>query len=83
ALIVPMPYRAQATLLVLLAGYYEQSNSVGGAAVQPALGQLNSVEAQLLGSPELHRDVVVSELGPSASEREISHRLQDFEKRLH
>lgn len=83
ALVVPMPYRAQATLLVLLAGYYEQSNSVGGAAVQPALGQLNSVEAQILGSPELHRDVVVSELGPSASEREIAHRLQDFEKRLH
>jgi len=84
ALLVPMPYRAQSTLLVLLAGYYDQSNNPnGGAAVQPAIGQLDGVEAQILSSPELHRDVVISKLGPNASEREIDSHLQEFEHRLH
>ena len=84
ALLVPMPYRAQSTLLVLLAGYYDQSNNPnGGAALQPAIGQLDGVEAQILSSPELHRDVVISKLGPNASEHEIDSQLQDFEHRLH
>lgn len=84
ALVVPMPYRAQATLLVLLAGYYDQSNDTNGsAALQPAIGQLDSVEAQILSSPELHRDVIISKLGPNASEGEINSQLQDFERRLH
>ncbi|HKR45967.1 MAG TPA: hypothetical protein VJU59_40975 [Paraburkholderia sp.] len=84
ALLVPMPYRAQSTLLVLLAGYYDQSNNPnGGAAVQPAIGQLDGVEAQILSSPELHRDVVIAKLGPNASEREIDSHLQEFEHRLH
>ncbi|MEX3951606.1 GumC family protein [Paraburkholderia sp. EG287B] len=84
ALLVPMPYRAQSTLLVLLAGYYDQSNNPnGGAAVQPAIGQLDGVEAQILSSPELHRDVVIAKLGPNASEHEIDSHLQEFEHRLH
>ncbi|MEX3822994.1 GumC family protein, partial [Paraburkholderia sp. BR14262] len=84
ALLVPMPYRAQSTLLVLLAGYYDQSNNPnGGAAVQPAIGQLDGVEAQILSSPELHRDVVIAKLGPNASEQEIDSHLQEFEHRLH
>lgn len=84
AIVVPMPYRAQATLLVLLANYYDQSNTTNGnAGVQPAIGQLDSVEAEILGSPELHRDVVISKLGPNASEKEIDSQLQDFEHRLH
>ncbi len=84
ALLVPMPYRAQSTLLVLLAGYYDQSNNPnGGAALQPAIGQLDGVEAQILSSPELHRDVVIAKLGPNASEREIDSHLQEFEHRLH
>jgi uncharacterized protein involved in exopolysaccharide biosynthesis len=84
AVAIPMPYRAQATLLVLFAGYYDQSNTAnGGAGLQPAIGELNSVEAQILGSPELHRDVVLSELGPNATEREIDSQLQKFERRLH
>ncbi|CAG9258177.1 uncharacterized protein involved in exopolysaccharide biosynthesis [Paraburkholderia unamae] len=84
AIVVPMPYRAQATLLVLLAGYYDQSNNPnGGGAVQPAIGQLDGVEAQILSSPELHRDVVIAKLGPNASEHEIDSQLQDFEHRLH
>lgn len=84
ALAVPMPYRAQATLLVLFAGYYDQSNSTNGSAgLQPAAGQLDSVEAQILSSPELHRDVIISKLGPSASERQINAQLADFEHRLH
>ncbi|MCP3710156.1 hypothetical protein M3I54_24855 [Paraburkholderia sp. CNPSo 3274] len=84
ALLVPMPYRAQSTLLVLLAGYYDQSNNPNGAAaVQPAIGQLDGVEAQILSSPELHRDVVIAKLGPNASEHEIDSHLQDFEHRLH
>lgn len=84
ALMVPMPYRAQASLLVLLAGYYDQTNSTNGSAgLQMATGQLDSVEAQILSSPELHRDVVISKLGPNASEREINRELQDFERHLH
>ncbi|MGV7240910.1 GumC family protein [Caballeronia sp. M23-90] len=84
ALLKPMPYRAEATLLVLLAGYYDQSNSVSGAAaLQPAIGQLNGVEAQILSSPELHRDVVLARLGPNATPREIDSQLQEFERRLH
>ena len=84
ALLVPMPYRAQSTLLVLLAGYYDQSNNPNGAAaVQPAIGQLDGVEAQILSSPELHRDVVIAKLGPNASEHEIDSHLQAFEHRLH
>ncbi|HEV3426343.1 MAG TPA: hypothetical protein VG320_00520 [Paraburkholderia sp.] len=84
ALAVPMPYRAQATLLVLFAGYYDQSNNTNGSAgLQPAAGQLDSVEAQILSSPELHRDVIISKLGPNASERQINAQLADFEHRLH
>ncbi len=84
ALAVPMPYRAQATLLVLFAGYYDQSNNTNGSAgLQPAAGQLDSVEAQILSSPELHRDVIISKLGPNASEREINAQLANFEHRLH
>ncbi|WP_322044741.1 hypothetical protein [Paraburkholderia sp. J67] len=84
SLAVPMPFRAQATLLVLLAGYYDQSNNANGSSgLQPVAGQLDSVEAQILSSPELHRDVIISKLGPSASEREINAQLQDFEHRLH
>ncbi|WP_322013165.1 hypothetical protein [Paraburkholderia sp. J12] len=84
AVMVPMPYRAQATLLVLLAGYYDQSNNPNGSAgLQPMIGQLDSVEAQILSSPELHRDVVISKLGPNASERDIDNQVQDFERHLH
>lgn len=84
ALFVPMPYRAQATLLVLNAGYYDQTNNTNSAvALQPPVGQLNGVEAQILSSPELHRDVILSKLGPAASESDINRELQNFEKRLH
>ncbi|AJP58924.1 hypothetical protein UC34_22250 [Pandoraea vervacti] len=84
ALFVPIPYRAQATLLVLNAGYYDQTNNPnGGVSLQPPPGQLNGVEAQILSSPELHRDVILSKLGPSATASEIDRELQNFEKRLH
>jgi uncharacterized protein involved in exopolysaccharide biosynthesis len=83
SLILPMPYRAQSTLLVLFAGYYDQSNDVRAPPIVPAVGQLVSVEAQILGSPELHRQVVKEELGPDASAGEFDKRLQDFEHRFH
>ncbi|WP_087686238.1 MULTISPECIES: exopolysaccharide transport family protein [unclassified Pandoraea] len=84
ALLVPIPYRAQATLLVLNAGYYDQTNNANaGVALQPPVGQLNGVEAQILASPELHRDVVLSKLGPAATERDIDRELQSFERKLH
>ncbi|VVE49969.1 GumC family protein [Pandoraea anhela] len=84
ALFVPIPYRAQATLLVLNAGYYDQTNNPnGGVSLQPPPGQLNGVEAQILSSPELHRDVILSKLGPSATASDIDRELQNFEKRLH
>lgn len=84
ALFVPIPYRAQATLLVLNAGYYDQTNNPnGGVSLQPPPGQLNGVEAQILSSPELHRDVILSKLGPGATASDIDRELQNFEKRLH
>ncbi|WP_191631719.1 GumC family protein [Pandoraea sputorum] len=84
ALFVPIPYRAQATLLVLNAGYYDQTNNPnGGVSLQPPPGQLNGVEAQILSSPELHRDVILSKLGPGATAGDIDRELQNFEKRLH
>lgn len=84
ALALPMPYKAEATLLVLQAGYYDQSNSVaGGAVTQPAIGQLVSVESQILSSPELHRDVVVSESGDKSNTHAIAPLVQQFEKRFH
>ncbi|HEY0296440.1 MAG TPA: hypothetical protein VGC69_14005 [Bordetella sp.] len=83
ALILPMPYQAQARLLVLFAGYYDQSNATRGVPVVPAIGELVSVEAQILESPELHRAVVLSELGPNPTQQAIDQRLHDFENRLH
>ncbi|AJC20140.1 hypothetical protein RO07_06070 [Pandoraea pulmonicola] len=84
ALFVPIPYKAQATLLVLNAGYYDQTNNPNaGVALQPPVGQLNGVEAQILSSPELHREVILSKLGPGATERDIDRELQTFERRLH
>lgn len=84
ALFVPIPYRAQATLLVLNAGYYDQTNNPNpGVSLQPPPGQLNGVEAQILSSPELHRDVILSKLGPGATGSDIDRELQNFEKRLH
>ena len=83
SLILPMPYRAQSTLLVLFAGYYDQSNDVRAPPIVPAVGQLVSVEAQILGSPELHRQVVRAELGPGADAREFDKKLLDFQNRFH
>jgi uncharacterized protein involved in exopolysaccharide biosynthesis len=83
SLILPMPYRAQSTLLVLFAGYYDQSNDVRAPPIVPAVGQLVSVEAQILGSPELHRQVIQAELGPDAGKREFDKTLQDFQSRFH
>ncbi|WP_081636226.1 hypothetical protein [Pandoraea sp. SD6-2] len=84
ALFVPIPYKAQATLLVLNAGYYDQTNNPNpGVSMQPPPGQLNGVEAQILSSPELHRDVILSKLGPGATESDINRELQNFERRLH
>ncbi|WP_174977996.1 GumC family protein [Pandoraea bronchicola] len=84
ALFVPIPYKAQATLLVLNAGYYDQTNNPNpGVSMQPPPGQLNGVEAQILSSPELHREVILSKLGPGATESDINRELQNFERRLH
>ncbi|MFJ2994854.1 GumC family protein [Pandoraea sp. NPDC087047] len=84
ALFVPIPYRAQATLLVLNAGYYDQTNNPNsGVSLQPPPGQLNGVEAQILSSPELHRDVILSKLGPTATASDIDREVQNFERRLH
>lgn len=83
SLILPMPYRAQSTLLVLFAGYYDQSNDVRAPPIVPAVGQLVSVEAQILDSTELHRQVVRAELGPDAGKRVFDKKLQDFERRFH
>ncbi|OXR50306.1 hypothetical protein PuT2_00015 [Pusillimonas sp. T2] len=79
----PMPYRAQATLLVLNAAYYDQSNSTQGVQLTPAVGQLVSVEAQIINSPELQRNVVMSQLGNNAAPGLIERDLQNFKNNFH
>ncbi|MBO1328191.1 hypothetical protein OQ496_07570 [Acetobacter suratthaniensis] len=73
-------YRAEARLLTLLAGYYNQSSVNDGPAAQPVEGQLVSIEAQILNSSELHRAVLKTMLGPDASRKQIDDALQSFEK---
>lgn len=76
-------YRAEARLLTLLAGYYNQSSVNDGPAAQPVEGQLVSIEAQILNSSELHRAVLKTLLGPNASHKQINDELQSFEKHFH
>jgi uncharacterized protein involved in exopolysaccharide biosynthesis/Mrp family chromosome partitioning ATPase len=83
AWLMPLPYRAQATLLVLYAGYYDQSSNTQGALLAPPVGQLVSVEAQILKSPELQRNVVLSEMGGKADPVVLDRRLEAFNKRFH
>ncbi len=85
ALTVPIPYRAQSTLLVLFAGYYDQSaGGRGGVPVAPAIGELVSVEAQILDSPELHREVVMARLGPNNTDPQVfDKQVREFESRFH
>lgn len=79
----PMPYRAQATLLVLNAAYYDQSNNTQGVQLAPAVGQLVSVEAQIINSPELQRNVVLLELGKSPDPSLVERDLQNFKNNFH
>ncbi|MBX0345066.1 hypothetical protein K2X14_09495 [Acetobacter sp. TBRC 12305] len=76
-------YRAEARLLALLAGYYNQSSVSDGATAAPVEGQLVSIEAQILNSSELHRAVIKTLLGQGASHRQIDDQLQSFEKHFH
>ncbi|MFT8675021.1 MAG: hypothetical protein ABF990_07725 [Acetobacter sp.] len=76
-------YRAEARLLTLLAGYYNQSSVSDGGTSAPVEGQLVSIEAQILNSSELHRAVIKTLLGQGATQRQIDDRLQSFEKHFH
>lgn len=73
-------YRAEARLLTLQAGYYNQSSVNDGTPAQPLEGQLVSIEAQILNSSELHRAVLKTLLGPNASRKQINEQLRVFEK---
>jgi uncharacterized protein involved in exopolysaccharide biosynthesis/Mrp family chromosome partitioning ATPase len=73
-------YRAEARLLTLQAGYYNQSSVNDGTTTQPLEGQLVSIEAQILNSSELHRAVLKTLLGPNATRKQINDELQSFEK---
>jgi len=79
----PTPYKAQSTLLVLYAGYYDQSSNTQGALLAPAVGQLVSVEAQILNSPELQRKVVLSQLGSTPDPKALDRDLQSFKSSFH
>ncbi|MFT8586836.1 GumC family protein [Acetobacter papayae] len=76
-------YRAEARLLTLLAGYYNQSSVNDGTTSQPVEGQLVSIEAQILNSSELHRAVLKTLLGPNATRKQMSDELLAFEKHFH
>jgi uncharacterized protein involved in exopolysaccharide biosynthesis len=79
----PTPYKAQSTLLVLYAGYYDQSSNTQGALLAPAVGQLVSVEAQILNSPELQRKVVLSQPGAMPDPKTLDRDLQSFKSHFH
>jgi uncharacterized protein involved in exopolysaccharide biosynthesis len=84
ALMIPPAYKAQATLLTLFAGYYDQSNITNNVpAPQPFEGELASVEAQVLNSPDLHRAAVVAELGVNAPPRLLNAEVARFESHFH
>ncbi|MBB2172631.1 GumC family protein [Gluconacetobacter asukensis] len=83
-MLLPPTYRADARLLTLFAGYYSQSNATnGGTEPAPIEGQLVSIEAQILNSPELHRAVVTELLGPEANASRINDQLDHFERHFH
>jgi len=84
AAIVPASYRAEARLLTLYAGYYDMQLDKTDAKAGPSLepGQIVSVEAQILTSPELHRAIVQDELGPAADPAAIERALRQFESNL-
>ncbi|MFT8700992.1 MAG: hypothetical protein ABF802_08370 [Acetobacter orientalis] len=82
SLLIHPTYRSETKLLTLFAGYYNQSNK---DTFQPQLaeGQIASVEAQILNSPELARAVVRAQLPTSASVKTIEKARIKFQHHLH
>ncbi len=85
AVVLPPSYRAEARLLTLYAGYYDmqmdRSSGRAGPSFDPT--QVVNVEAQILSSPELHREVVQNEIGAKAGREGLDRALQGFEKHFH
>lgn len=86
AILMPASYRAEARLLTLYAGYYNMQldQAGGGRGGLPGFeaGQIVSVEAQILSSPELHRAIAQDELGPGATEAALDNEVRRFERHL-
>jgi uncharacterized protein involved in exopolysaccharide biosynthesis len=86
AFLLPPTYRAEARLLTLFNGYYDMQTSQTGTAPAPAPNfdptQVVNVESQILASPELHRAVVMEDMGPSPNPVLVDRRLQRFESQF-
>lgn len=87
AILVPPSYRAEARLLTLYAGYYNMqidNSGAGGGGGLPGLetGGVVSIESQILASPELHRAVVLEELGAEADKETVDRAVRRLESKL-
>jgi uncharacterized protein involved in exopolysaccharide biosynthesis len=83
SLLIPASYTARARLLTLNASVYDmQPGTTANAPQQDPAAAVNT-EMQLLASPELHRSIARTELGPNASNDAINRRVRQFEAHLH
>jgi uncharacterized protein involved in exopolysaccharide biosynthesis len=83
AVLIPPSYTARARLLTLNASVYDmQPGTTATAPTQDPTAAVNT-EMQLLDSPELHRSIVQTELGPTATPAALNRRVREFEAHLH
>lgn len=83
AVLIPPSFTARARLLTLNASVYDmQPGTTANAPVQDPTAAVNT-EMQLLASPELHRTLVRTELGPGATVEEVNRRVRRFEAHFH
>ena len=85
ALLMPPRYTAEAQLLPLSTGVYDSRETNGppqpGQALDP--GSVANVELQIIGSLDLHRQLVSATLPAGAGSAQVNKALETFESRLH
>jgi uncharacterized protein involved in exopolysaccharide biosynthesis/Mrp family chromosome partitioning ATPase len=81
AFLLPPTYQADARLLTLFAGYYDMQSDHAGSQASANFDptQVSNIESQILASPELHRAVVMEDMGPNPDPLEVDRRLRRFE----
>jgi uncharacterized protein involved in exopolysaccharide biosynthesis len=85
AVLMPPSYSAEARLLPLGTGVYDTREANGppqpGQVLDPT--SVTNVELQLLGSLDLHRNLIREGFGPAADPAQVNKALEKFETRLH